>query len=171
MPMASNIHVILKVGGDHGNTAFQFGASVSVKLCGNIIEFEVSACELSCRKDTATFIESLILPRLTAGLLVVATYPLHICKDVHGNILCSFSQICPMTEHAIKTIPKVKLYVTGNLAFQTMVFGKESMSGHWCMQCTMQMQCTLTLDQMNAVKMWTIEECCRLGGNKKGSHN
>jgi hypothetical protein len=41
------------VGGDQGDTAFQFGASVSVKLCdGNIIEFEVSACELICRKDT-----------------------------------------------------------------------------------------------------------------------
>ena len=47
------------VGGDHGDTAFQFGASVSVKLVcdGNIIEFEVSACELICRKDTATLIE------------------------------------------------------------------------------------------------------------------
>ena len=119
------------VGGDHGDTAFQFGASVSVKLCdGNIIEFKVSACELICRKDTAKLIESTILPRLTAGLLVVATYPLHICKDVHGNILCLFSQICPTTEHAIKTIPKVKLYVTGNLAFQAKAFGKESMSGH-----------------------------------------
>jgi hypothetical protein len=32
------------------------------------------------------------------------------------------------------------------------------------MQCTMQMQCTLTLDQMNAVKMWTMDEYCRLGG-------
>ena len=151
------------VGGDHGDTAFQFGASVSVNLCdGNIIEFEVSACELICRKDTATLIESTILPRLTAGLLVVATYPLHICKDAHGNILCSFSQICPTTEHTIKTI-RVKLYVTGDLAFQAMSFGKESMSGHWCMQCTMQMQCTLTLNQMSAVKMWTMEEYCRLG--------
>ena len=152
------------VGGDHGDTAFQFGASVSVKLCdGNKIEFEVSACELICRKDTATLIESTILPRLTAGLLVVATYPLHICKDAHGNILCSFSQICPTTEHAIKTIPKVKLYVTGDLAFQAMALGKESMSGHWCMQCTMQMQCTLTEVQLSEVKMWTVEEYCRLG--------
>ncbi len=115
-----------------------------------------------CRKDTASLIESTILPRLTAGLLVVATYPLHICKDAHGNILCLFSQICPTTEHTIKTI-RVKLYVTGDLAFQAMSFGKEPMLGHWCMQCTMQMQCTLTLNQMNAVKRWTMEEYCRLG--------
>jgi hypothetical protein len=82
-------------GGNHGETAFQFGASVSVKLCdGNIIEFELSVCELICRKDTAKLIETTILPRLATGLLVVATYPLHIYKDEHGNILCEFSQTC-----------------------------------------------------------------------------
>jgi hypothetical protein len=41
------------VGGDHGNTAFQFGVSVSVDLIGiRIIDFEVSVCELICCKDT-----------------------------------------------------------------------------------------------------------------------
>jgi hypothetical protein len=39
-------------GGDHGDTAFQFGASVSAELSGGeIIDFEVSVCELICRKD------------------------------------------------------------------------------------------------------------------------
>jgi hypothetical protein len=34
-------------GGDHGDTAFQFGASVSAELRGGeIIDFEVSVCEL-----------------------------------------------------------------------------------------------------------------------------
>jgi hypothetical protein len=31
------------------------------------------------------------------------------------------------------------------------------------MQCTMQMQCTLTEAQLNEIKMWTMEELCRLG--------
>ena len=31
------------------------------------------------------------------------------------------------------------------------------------MQCTMQMQCTLTEAQLSEVKMWTVEEYCRLG--------
>jgi len=65
------------VGGDHGDAVFQFGAmylsSFVMETC--IIEFEVSACKLICRKDAAKIIESTILPRLTAGLLVVATYP------------------------------------------------------------------------------------------------
>jgi hypothetical protein len=51
---SDGLSVQVVVGGNHGETAFQFGASVSVKLCdGNIIEFEVSVCELICRKDTA----------------------------------------------------------------------------------------------------------------------
>ncbi len=94
------------------------------------IEFEMSACKLICRKDTAKLIEVTILPRLASGLLVVATYPLHIYKDEHGHILCKFSQTCQTTGYAVKTIPKVKVYITGDLAFQSMVFGKESMAGH-----------------------------------------
>ena len=42
------LSVQVVVRGKHGDTDFQFGASVSVKLCdGNIVEFEVSACELT----------------------------------------------------------------------------------------------------------------------------
>ena len=41
------------VGGDHGDTAFQFGAMYlsSFVMETFIIEFEVSACKLICRKD------------------------------------------------------------------------------------------------------------------------
>ena len=54
-------------------------------------------------------------------------------------------------------------HITGDLAFQAMALGKESMSGHWCMHCTMQMQCTLMEVELSAVKMWTMTEYCRLG--------
>jgi hypothetical protein len=132
-------------GGDHGDTAFQFGASVSAELSGGeIIDFEVSVCKLICRKDTGRLIKSTILPTLTSGLNVVATSPLHIYEDNEGNIICKCGETCPTTEHIAKTTPHVNLYITGDLAFQAMALGKESMSGHWCMQCNMQMQCTLT---------------------------
>ena len=67
------------MGGDHGDTAFQFGTSVSVDLIGDrIIDFEVTVCELICRKDTGKLIERTILTRLTKGLEIVATWNLHI---------------------------------------------------------------------------------------------
>ena len=104
-----------------------------------------------------------ILPTLTSGLKVVVTSPLHIYEDDEGNIICKFGENLPTTQHIATTIPHVDLYITGDLAFQAMALGKESMSGHWCMQCTMQMQCSLTEVQLSEVKMWTIEEYCRLG--------
>jgi hypothetical protein len=87
----------------------------------------------------------------------VATSPLHIYEDDEGNIICKFGETCPTTQHAATTIPHVDLYITGDLAFQANALGKESMLGHWCMQCTVQMQCTLTEAQLSEVKMWTME--------------
>ena len=85
-------------GGDHGDTAYQFGASVSAELSGGeIIDFEVSVCKLICQKDTGRLIESTILPTLTSGLNVVATSPLHIYEDDEGNIICKFGETCPTT--------------------------------------------------------------------------
>ena len=50
------------ISGDHGNIAFQFGASVSVELSDDcIIDFKVSICELTCRKDTGRLLEETIL--------------------------------------------------------------------------------------------------------------
>jgi hypothetical protein len=122
------------VGGDHGDTAFQFSASISVELNdARIIDFEVSVCELICRKDTGKLIEQTILPRLTNGLEVVATLPLHIETDKHGLLQCRFSRTAPVGNRS--TPPKVEVYITGDLAFQAMVLGKESMSTWWCMQC------------------------------------
>lgn len=65
--------------GDHGDTAFQFGAAVTATLVrGEHLYFEVTTCELICRKDTVALLERTILPKLTTGLNVVTTQPLHI---------------------------------------------------------------------------------------------
>ena len=118
------------VGGDHGDTAFQFGASVSVDLIGDrIIEFEVTVCELICRKDTGKLIERTILTRLTKGLEIVATWHLHIESNNDGLLECEFKQNCSINSHI------VDIYLTGDLAFQAMALGKESMAVWWCMQC------------------------------------
>ena len=77
------------VGGDHGDTAFQFGASVSVHFRDDAepINFELSVCELICRKDTAKLIEATILERLTGGLKIVSMWHLHIERNEEGQIL------------------------------------------------------------------------------------
>jgi hypothetical protein len=72
---ADVLHVQVVVGGDHGDTAFQFGASVSVELSDDrIIDFEVSICERICHKDTGRLLEETILQRLTSGLEIISAF-------------------------------------------------------------------------------------------------
>ncbi len=153
--MPANVeHVQVVMGGDHGDTAFQFGASVSVHLRDNtIIDFEVSACELICQKDTGKLIERTILPRLTPGLEIVATWHLHIERNEQGQILCEFRQICSQNAHI------VDMYVIGDLAFQVMALGKESMAGWWCMLCKL----PHSKFKDNALEMWMMDKYVRCG--------
>jgi len=56
-----------------------------------VFEFEVSVCEVICRKDTAKIIELTILPELTKGLKVVMLIPL--CIGIYpddGELICEF---------------------------------------------------------------------------------
>ncbi len=121
---ANVVRIQVVVGGNHRDTAFQFGASISVHLRdGTRIDFELSVCELICRKDTGKLIKQTILPTLTRGLEIVAMWHLHIQRNKQGQILCEFTQTCSQNSHL------VDVYVTGNLAFQAMALGKESMAG------------------------------------------
>jgi hypothetical protein len=146
-------YVQVVAGGDHGDTAFQFGASVSVELQNSkILDFEVLVCELICRKDTGSLIEATILPTLTAGLKVIKETPIHIYEDSDGSLCCKFEQTTEDTQQS-KSI-SVDIYITGDLAFQAMALGKESMSPHWCMQCKSHK--SKFLDEN--CEMWTIED-------------
>ena len=148
------------VGGDHGDVDFQFGESVTVGMINKQkIEFEVSVCEVICRKDTAKLIELTILPELTKGLKVVTLTPLCICVNPDGELICEFNHT--PTESATSQ-PIVEVIVTGDLAFQAMALGKESMAGHWCMQCTSP-KATFLEDGM----LWKMEDMFRLGAKLK----
>jgi hypothetical protein len=152
------VRIQIVAGGDHGDTAFQFGALVSVELVEGVgnIDFEVSVCKVICQKDTAKLIESTILTQLTNGLEMISTMPLHIHTDELGNIQCQFSNTPPSIR---TTTPIIDVYITGDLAFQAMALGKESMAGHWCMLCTSSRANFLQDD----VTLWTMEELVRLG--------
>ncbi len=116
----------------------------------------LSVCELIYRKDTAKLIKQTILPRLTNGLEVVATMPLHIMTDKDGLLQCRFSRTAPVGNRS--TIPKVDVYLTGDLVFQAMALGKKSMSGWWCMQCK-----GSRLQFLNDCELWMMEELVRSG--------
>jgi hypothetical protein len=142
------------VGGDHGDTAFQLGASVYIYLTDEqIIQFELSVCEIICRKDTGKLIESTILPRLTKGLKILATWHLSIENNVKGEIECKFIQTSSPNSLTID------MYVTGDLAFQAMALGKESMAGWWCMLCKSSKNQFMDVPG----ELWSMEEYDRCG--------
>jgi len=135
------------VGGDHGDTAFQL-----VHLClDRIIDFEVSGCELNCRKDTGKLIKR--MPRLTKGLEIVAKWHLHMELNNDGLLECEFKQNCSINSHIID------MYLIGNLAFQAMALGKESMTGWWCLQC----KATRSQFMDENSEMWMMDELERCG--------
>jgi hypothetical protein len=150
------------MGGNHGDTDFQFGASVSVHLTDNrIIDFEVSVCELICRKDTSKLIKTTLLPRLTRGLEIVATWHLHIKNNGQGQIECEFKDAQSINSLTIDT------YVTGDLAFQAMALGKESMARWWCMLCKSPQRKFMVDDW----EMWTMDKYVRCGLIAKNNNN
>jgi hypothetical protein len=150
------------MGGDYGDTAFQFGASVSVQLFDDrIIHFELVCCELICRKDTAKLIEQTILPTLTDGLNIIAMWYLHIKMNKEGQILCQFKQTQSPNTHL------ADIYVTGDLAFQAMVLGKEPMAGWWCMLCKASR--AKFLDEES--EMWTMDKLIECGTIGEASTN
>jgi len=56
------LRVQVVIGGDHGNTAFQFGTSVHIELSDDpIIDLDVSICKLIYLKDTGLLLEETIL--------------------------------------------------------------------------------------------------------------
>ena len=86
------------VGGDHGNTAFQIGAAITAEMHdGRKIYFEVTTVKLICRKDTSKLLEATILPRLTTGLKIISTQPLHLYFNSNSKDLfvCSFNTSPP----------------------------------------------------------------------------
>ncbi len=150
------------MGGDHRDTAFQFGASVSVNVIGNrIIDFEVSVCELICRKDMGKLIESTILTQLTQGLEIVATWNLHIEMNNDVALVCEFKQTRSDSLHL------VDIYIAGNLAFQVMALGKESMAGWWCMLCKESRAQFLDKD----IERWTMEDLVSYGMNAESNNS
>ena len=155
--------VQMVVGGDHSDTAFQFGASVFVELADDSkINFELSVCELICCKDTKRLLEETILERLMSGLEIIATFELHLFKDAGGSLIAEFRrpyQIQNPTAMPTHT-PITEVFVTGDLAFQAMVLGKESMAGHWCMWCKAKKH-----QFLEDCELWTMEDLVRCGAD------
>jgi hypothetical protein len=78
-----------------------------------------------------------------------------------GLLECEFKQTRSSNSH------NLNMYITGDLAFQAMALGKESMAGWWCMLCKASKSQSLD----NNSKMWMMDELVRSGTIAEGTNN
>jgi len=156
-------------GGDHGGDAFQFGANVKVHFNDGTdpFDFEISACEVICRTDSAELLEKTVVDGLTVGLEKISNSKLFIYRDEDNRLKCCYDEMPHgVTEDNAKCMNKLFMYVTGDLAFYAMALGRESMSGHWCFLCKM---CRTMFDKLeHRDTMWTMEELLKIADEVNG---
>jgi hypothetical protein len=79
----------------------------------------------------------------------------------NGALVCEFKQTCSDSSHL------VDIYVTGNLTFQAMALGKESMAGWWCMLCKTSRAQYLDKD----IEKWTMDDLVSCGMNAESNNS
>ena len=145
-------------GGDKGGDAFQFGSKIKIDFHGGRapIFVQISVAEVICRNGTAELLEATIVPNLTKGLKNIATLPLQIYLDNENKVICKFGPPpVDLGRERLKTIERVRIFITGDLAFFVMALGRESMSGHWCYLCQLRRAQFASGEQ---AAIWTMEE-------------
>ncbi len=143
------------IGGDFGDTAFQFLVEVTAILKNSKrIKFQSVISELVCKTDSAALLEANFLPNLQKSLEIVsANDELHIYYSDDGDLQCAFES---PTSHSTECVSlPVEIYFTSDIAFlQAIALGRADMSGQHCMLCQ------LSRKQMNnghdEGEPWTI---------------
>jgi hypothetical protein len=153
------------IGGDFGDTAFQFIVEVTAILKDSSrIKFQSVLSELVCKTDSAALLEATILPNLHKGLEIVSDNELHIYSSDEGVLQCSFESPTSASSTECASFP-FEIYFTGDIAFQAIALGRDGMSGQHCMMCQ------LSRKQMNDGRdegePWTIPLLLETGAKAK----
>ena len=142
-------HIILV--GDHGAGAFRMMATALLitreqrrsrnspvnQFIGTKLALEVDGLVgyIQCRKDTYAVLQSTITDHLNESIQrILALGSLSIFKDTN-NVIRSMWGNPSVEKKVLATVP-VEVFMTGDLAFYSIMLGKENMSPHWCWRCT-----------------------------------
>ena len=145
----SHAHVILV--GDHGQGAFRMMATLLLiqrpnrrcpgafvnEFMGTVKSVEVDALVgcAQCQKDTCTVLEETIAVPIDEALQRIKdSTKVTTCADAPGGK----PKMCWGNTHTHNTVlatSPVVLFMTGDLAFYSMVLGKEHMAPYWCWRC------------------------------------
>jgi len=144
-------HVILV--GNHGQGAFRMMATLLLitrqqrrtrrstvnKYIGAELALETDGhcAYVQCQKDTYEVIKNTIAAPIAADLLSIRNRGrVTIYKAPDESVNLCFGNIHTTQGVELASAP-VELFMVGDLAFYSLVLGKESMAGHWCLRCPM----------------------------------
>ena len=166
-------HVILV--GDHDQGAFRMMATLllitrpgrrrrpnsPVNCCVETklaLEVDGLCAYIQCLKDTYQILKETIATPINDALRrIKLAGKVTIYRDTLDK---NKTKICfgnTHTHNVVLGYAEVDIFVTGDLAFYSMVLGKESMAGHWCWRCKLtKKQWTSNTDVCIGVP-WTVE--------------
>jgi hypothetical protein len=141
-------HII--VGGDHGQGAFRFVATCllfskdSIHKFNLVFEDDFLCGFIECKKDTYAALDSTIARPLNESLKRIGEELVILKSNTQKSYFIEWgannaskhvrSEDPNDRAHIIHTVP-VQLFMVGDLAFQLMAQGRESMSSYWCPRC------------------------------------
>jgi hypothetical protein len=113
---------------------------------------------VECKKDTWDVLENTISVPLNESLLIIKDNPrLHIIKSTkNGTFYVSLGN-CVKHDASDIVLREVaiNLFMTGDLAFYSLVLGKENMSGKWCWHCNLSAK--EWRDKSATGTLWTLD--------------
>ena len=146
--------VDLVIGGDHGQSCFRMVVKVILRKEDlTIIDTIINKiAHIDCKKDTYEVLQQTICPAINNDIndLIDGNKQLIIYREkTNGKLYytCQFgsnndttSFLCPINNNTVEEFEfvkacKVRILLTGDLAFYAAMLGKINASGHWCTWC------------------------------------
>ena len=103
--------------------------------------------------------EKSIFPRLSDSVHIISTQSLILFSDEKNSMNCSFLPPPPSPLTQNKVSIQVSIYITGDLAFQANILGREAMSGQHCMMCKLVVKSSTNTDSLP----WTFPDLVQIG--------
>jgi len=171
-------HVILV--GDHGQGAFQMmvtlllitkptrrrgnwrnrhGNAVENEYVGTKLALEVDGMcgYIQCQKDTYQILDDTIATPINNRLLSIKEKGrVTIFQTPDGDVEMCFGNIHTTQGVELASAP-VELFVVGDLAFLSMILGKESMAPHWCWRCQYSKSDWTNIKDPRVGTEWTLD--------------
>jgi len=170
-------HIVLV--GDHGQGAFRMMATLLLitkpkrrrgnwRHRGQSTEHEYTGTKLSlevdglcgyvqCLKDTYQILDDTIAKPMNESLKKIRDKGrVTIFQKPTGNVEICFGPIHTTQGVELASAP-VELFMVGDLAFYSMVLGKESMANHWCWRCRLSKSEWTNDTNTRTGAEWTLE--------------